>query len=394
MRKFSSDQRIRHRVSELLADNDPRVRFIALRWIGEEKLAGFSQQLATEIRTRPMTGRLFESSLAALDMLQENRKGAEYEKREAGILVDILKNGNSQVETVITALRKLQAVSRRDSFQDHPALKLELLKRLLQHDNPEVVREAIQTVRDLDSKESREVLLEIVQQRHQYGEAANEAVIGLDPADDQQRSALLGILTAPGSSWTVAARQSVQQATWNEADRRALQRQGLTLNSLTRAPVGRISGGLLKAKGIVDAMATADADRGRLIFYNRRFGQCATCHQVDGRGGMIGPDLSHMSDNGVERLLESILQPGKEIAPRYTGWMLQTYDGKTVTGVLVAERGEVQTFADASGKLHKIRFDDIEEKKPVTASIMPEGLTDRMTDQEVADLIAFLRRKR
>ena len=106
---------------------------------------------------------------------------------------------------------------------------------------------------------------------------------------------------------------------------------------------------------------------------------------------MIGPDLSNLADMSVERLLESILEPSKEISPRHTSWLIETYDGRSLTGVLVAERGEVQTYADTNGQTTKVKFDDIERIASSNQSIMPEKLTAAMTISELADLVRFLK---
>lgn len=391
MRKFSHDPQIRGRLRELLADKDPGVRFVALRWIGEEKQVAFAEQLESELKTRSMTGRLFESYLAALDMLNENRRGAEFEKAEANILGKILSDPRSKADTLIVALRKLQSVSLRDSFNNnHPKLKLELIRNLLGHENRMVVREAIQTIRDMDSEPARTLLSEIVADRNKYGDVALDAVIGLDPGLPEQRAQLLTLLSRPDTFFR-AAHQTFAGQTLNANERASLKEKGITARSILRDKRVRVADGSLQVKRIKDKLASADAERGRLIFYNTRLSQCSKCHQVDGRGGNIGPDLSNTATMSVDRLIESILLPSKEIAPRHTPWLIQTYDGLTVTGVLVAERGEVQTFADANGKLHRVKFDDVEKKKSVAKSIMPEGLLDLMTDQEVADLIKFLK---
>lgn len=388
MRQFSSDPRVLARLPELLADHDPEVRFVAVRWIGEERLATFADQLQKELRSRPMTGRLFESYLAALDMLNENRKGAEFEKAEAKILAELLGDQKTEPGTLVIALRKLQSVSLRDSFKhDHPKLNLNLLKKLLGHQSPVVVREVIRTIRDLDSQESAELLLEIVRDRDRYGESTKEAIVGLDHSIREHRQMLV-LLAGQFSRYSAVARQSLVGAELTAEDVRYLKENGMTVASLTRRerPV-------VKLNSVKSWISKASPDRGRLIFFNERFGQCAKCHQVDGRGAMIGPDLSNLSNMSYERLFESIVSPHDEIAPRHTPWIIQTYDGLTLTGVLVAERGDVQTYADTSGKLFRVRFDEIERKKSATQSIMPEGLLSRMTDQEIADLLKFLKQK-
>lgn len=383
----------KERIEELLDDDDPIVRFIAIRWIGEEKLERFAKRIESGIRERVMTAQLFEASLAAIDLINENRRGAEFEKAETRILARILNDPDTRPETLMVALRMLQRAAIRDGFSaQHPQLGIGVLQKLLEHSEPRVSREVVQTLREMDTAESRELLLKVAKDRKKYSAGAADAVIGLDPSDQQHRELLIKIL-ATDSKYRNLAAQTLAGYEFNRADRSLLQQYGVTVNSLLRSPIKRVERGRVIRGDYSRYNKQADPERGRLIFYNRRFGQCSRCHQVEGRGGLIGPDLTNMQMMPVERLIESILLPSNEIAPRHTTWLIETYDGRTLTGVLVGERGEVQSYADSEGKRHEVRFDEIEQRKSLAKSIMPEGLLDRMRDTEVADLIAFLKKR-
>ncbi len=80
------------------------------------------------------------------------------------------------------------------------------------------------------------------------------------------------------------------------------------------------------------------------------------------------------------------------MAPQFVAWLVVTTSGQSITGVLVHEEatGE-QTYADAQGKLTELKPDEIEARRPLPTSIMPEGLPRQMTVQEFRDLVAFLR---
>lgn len=391
MRHWGQHPEIQQRIPELLDDEDPEVRLVALKWIGEERLQRFADRLEQDIGRRSLTGKLFEAYLAALDMLNENRQGAEFEKAEAEIMAKILNDPQTAPETLVIALRKLQNIGLRDQLETgHPRLQFALLKKLLENADARVAREAVATIRDLETPESRELLREIVRQSERYLQVATDAVIGLDPSEAESRRLLLEA-AAQGQSWSSAAWQTLAGAELTESEAEQLKQHGITRNAWRREPIDRRTSLARSAASILEKLETADPERGRLIFHNRQFSQCAKCHQVDGRGGIIGPDLSHLDNMTHERLLESILDPSQEIAPRHTPWLIETYAGQSFTGVLVAERGDIQTYADASGQLIPVRFDDIERKKPVTQSVMPDSLLDRMTDQEIADLLCFLK---
>ena len=92
-----------------------------------------------------------------------------------------------------------------------------------------------------------------------------------------------------------------------------------------------------------------------------------------------------------EQILDSILNPSAEIAPRYTPWLIETDDGKSRSGVLITERGNNQTYADTNGEYFSFDFDKIVDRVALEKSIMPEQLLDNLTNEEILDLLAYLR---
>ena len=135
-----------------------------------------------------------------------------------------------------------------------------------------------------------------------------------------------------------------------------------------------------------------DARAGERVFFHPRGARCYVCHRVDGRGGAIGPDLSKIGQSlGRDKLIESILNPSKEIAPQFVAWHIATRDGKVRTGVIVEEGpNSTVTVADSQGKLEVIHRTTIEERHALPTSIMPANLHELMTRQEFLDLLAFL----
>ena len=96
---------------------------------------------------------------------------------------------------------------------------------------------------------------------------------------------------------------------------------------------------------------------GERVFFSAAGPRCYACHQIDGRGGKVGPDLSTIGAALIsrERLVESILDPSKEIAPAFVTWNVTTRDGKVHTGVIVDEGpNSTVTLADANGKLETL----------------------------------------
>jgi putative heme-binding domain-containing protein len=135
-----------------------------------------------------------------------------------------------------------------------------------------------------------------------------------------------------------------------------------------------------------------DAGRGRILFFEAAGVQCRNCHKISGTGRDVGPDLSEIGKKYAERgrLLDTILNPSREIDPKYRVHLVQTTDGRVFSGLLV-EQSEAQiTLKDAENKTTQIAAPDVEEMVPQQTSLMPELLLRDMTGQQVADLLEFL----
>ena len=135
-----------------------------------------------------------------------------------------------------------------------------------------------------------------------------------------------------------------------------------------------------------------DLDAGRRIFHHAQVGTCSKCHRHLGRGSVVGPDLSAMSDAGSpHRILRSILQPSLEVDPQFFPRMLITDDGHVFTGIMLRDGGGGnEVYRDNTGRERVFKTAQIVGRKPLTTSMMPEGLVDTMTDRELRDLIAFM----
>jgi putative heme-binding domain-containing protein len=131
--------------------------------------------------------------------------------------------------------------------------------------------------------------------------------------------------------------------------------------------------------------AKGDAARGRVAFVKAT---CAACHD---RAGAVGPSLQGISKRfSRDDLLTAILQPGKDVSARYRPTRVVTTDDKAYTGILVYEATDgviLQTGADTAVRLAGA---SIASMRPVDVSLMPAGLIDKLTDAEIADLLAYL----
>ena len=129
--------------------------------------------------------------------------------------------------------------------------------------------------------------------------------------------------------------------------------------------------------------------RGEAV-YSREDMQCITCHAIGGVGGKVGPDMTSLGTSApIDYLIESIYKPNAKIKENYHSVNILTTDGLILTGIIVGSDNEELILRDARNKLVRIAKDDIEFQKP-GKSLMPEGLVDRLSQQEQVDLIKFL----
>ena len=137
-----------------------------------------------------------------------------------------------------------------------------------------------------------------------------------------------------------------------------------------------------------------DLTRGRRMF---REALCIRCHRVDGEGGVAGPDLSAAGQRFSRRdLLASVLTPSAVVAEKYRQSIIVTRSGRSLTGRVLAQGDyrspalRLQTDILDGGSIEEIPKAEIQSHQTVPLSVMPEGLLNSLTAQEIADLIAWL----
>jgi putative heme-binding domain-containing protein len=133
---------------------------------------------------------------------------------------------------------------------------------------------------------------------------------------------------------------------------------------------------------------TSDVDRGTAVF--RRV--CSKCHRLEQEGADLGPALETVQHRSAGELLIAILDPSRELQPNYLEYAVVLKDGTTTTGVIAAETPVAITLKKAGAVEQSVLRRDIDEIFAVGKSIMPEGLERELTPQNLADLIAYLRR--
>ncbi|WP_128546962.1 PVC-type heme-binding CxxCH protein [Larkinella soli] len=136
------------------------------------------------------------------------------------------------------------------------------------------------------------------------------------------------------------------------------------------------------------AVAEASPEKGRVLFQRT----CGPCHKMFGEGGSIGPDLTGSNRGNVEYLLFNVLNPSGEIQDDYRMVVVTTRDGRTFSGNVTGETDRRLTLRVVGQDAVVLNKSDIQSREVTPVSMMPPGLFNTLSDGEVLDLVAFLRR--
>ena len=132
----------------------------------------------------------------------------------------------------------------------------------------------------------------------------------------------------------------------------------------------------------------SNADSGKIVYQNN----CAVCHQVGGAYGVaFGPDLGTIRNRRPESVMNDILDPTLSIADGYDIWSVQLTSGETVQGLIETETPTAITLNNYGGQKTTIARHDIQSLKALGMSAMPAGLEKQITQQQMADLLAYIR---
>jgi putative heme-binding domain-containing protein len=135
-----------------------------------------------------------------------------------------------------------------------------------------------------------------------------------------------------------------------------------------------------------------DAKAGHKLFFDANGkAQCAKCHAVGGQGGRIGPSLDRIaSRRAAEFVMQSILEPSKDIDPQYEAVQVVTAKGRTIVGLRVNESNFSIQLREENGQFHSFLKRDLEEVVVLKKSLMPDNLAEQLTVKELHDLFAYL----
>jgi putative heme-binding domain-containing protein len=222
------------------------------------------------------------------------------------------------------------------------------------------------------------------------------------------------LLLAPWAGYSPGVRREVLEALFARPERRArlldaLEQKQVPVNQVDpfrleqlqkspNAELRRRAEALLAGKTspdrrkVIDEYRAAldlptDTARGKAVFKKT----CATCHRLEDQGIEVGPDLlSALRNKSREVLLTDILDPSRDVDPRYINYVVRTKAGREFTGLVAAETASSITLRRAERAEDTILRSQIDEIQASAKSLMPDGLEMQLSKQDLADLVAYL----
>lgn len=137
-----------------------------------------------------------------------------------------------------------------------------------------------------------------------------------------------------------------------------------------------------------DALKNADLSKGRAMFVKN----CASCHKLYDDGGDVGPALTGSQRANLDYILENVLDPSAVVPAEYRVTTIDLLNGRRINGIIKSETDKSLTVRTANETL-VIPNDEIEARTPSKVSMMPDGIFDKLSEQEVRELVAYLRGK-
>jgi putative heme-binding domain-containing protein len=383
--RTSGDKDATHVLSEFLADRDPDVRFLAVKWVADERLTEFRPQIAEMMKDPHLDPRSFTAlatALARIDNKPVNEEGL------AAYFLDRLDDKSAPHAARRAALRAIPS--------SYAKLKTEQLIDLLKENDPAFRIEVLRALKDRADAKAASAFRTIAADPGQPAAVRAQALVGLAAKPDAVF--LVGLAGDPDG----AIRQEAVRAL-TQTKLAAAQSAKLAAAAKDKADLADVAARVLGKPFHADRPPAtdteawlkrldgpADVEAGRRVFEHPRLANCSKCHRVDGRGADIGPDLSLIGRTEKRWIVESILQPSAVVAPNYQTWRIDTADGRSLTGLVVHTNLDETHYVDPKGDRFMVRATDVAEISAAKGSIMPDGLIDGLTDQEFRDLVAYL----
>ncbi len=176
--------------------------------------------------------------------------------------------------------------------------------------------------------------------------------------------------------------------------RRALLHSDDELKAMVKKHYGEVQGAVsekmkqeIRRLTEVIGVGSGNPYTGKKLFAN----SCGKCHVLFASGGKIGPDLTSFKRDDLSRMLVNVVNPSIEIREGYENHAVLTADGRALSGFVEEQDAQVVVLKAADGQRTVIERDDIEAMRALPTSVMPEGLLNELSEQQIRDLFAYLR---
>jgi putative heme-binding domain-containing protein len=375
---------------------------IARRYLAEGTPEGY-ESCARVLSLAPTAGDRCRV-IAALEKQLDGRHLDEAPGPLASALAPLLASRNPDATTVRLALRLGLAAAypiaaARCSSPDVPASdRAEFVRALGELRRPETLDPLLRLIGAGEPAAVRGAGLQAIQ-RYDSPEVASALIAQYASFPTPLRAQARDVLVSR-PSWAASALSATESGAIPPADfaidqvRRILLHEAPGLSPRVEKLWGRIrSATTREAEGLVQAVTTilarskGEAERGRPIAARL----CLNCHKLFGEGQTIGPELTAVDRKNPDVLIRNVVDPGGVIREGYQQYVVATRDGRVLSGVLAENSGGRVTVLDAKGVRTPLGQDEVESVKPADASLMPEGILQHLSDQDVRDLFAYLR---
>ena len=129
-----------------------------------------------------------------------------------------------------------------------------------------------------------------------------------------------------------------------------------------------------------------DIAKGATVFQ----AQCAVCHQIGQKGNLVGPQLDGVGGRGLDRIIEDILDPNRNVDRAFRLSIVTLKDGGVASGLLRREEGGQMVLADIQGKESSIPQSNVAKREEADTSLMPPAFGQTIPPSDFNDLLAYL----
>ncbi|MCH9724762.1 MAG: c-type cytochrome [Planctomycetes bacterium] len=373
-----------------LSNPEPALQRAIVQWIAEENLVALKPELLAILNSKEVSGELFEAVLAGIQMLEGEQRSRNDEELGTEYALRILKNNEFSMDARARALAVIPPA--------HPQLTDDLFKSFLKSNHRPIILAVIRTLQISPRKEMLVDLRAVITDDSLTDQIRCEALVSLSAGilleESAEASKALMINTAgdPNPVIKAEAVRALRAFSKDASVQQILQRLQSSEQRDLADQAALSSGKAMAVLKWEDVAEGGDPESGRRIFFHPYSVRCSQCHSVNHQGGNVGPDLSVIA-RAMDRkkLAQSILQPNAEIAPQFTVWTFLLESGKIINGVILGEANKDKLrIGTVDGKVISVKRSDIDEQLPQKISLMPEKISEKLTRQELRDLIAYL----